>query len=436
MSIRSIGQYLEQVREGELESSGVFTLDWAKAQEKLGKYQSEIPGLWLFKALQAAVSSGAPRLFVEQSSSMTRAWFEPKDVDGLLDALRTLDPAKERRLHHFQTALQALCSIAQAPAHSVFLGGFRFKAENGVLGERSRLELPPNRFGYERTYPKGGWFGNRGTQVDEAMFLQEIGRFAPIPIYVDGRLLNDPMVNKPPGLRLGVGIAPLITRPRPALPPTTLERVVLTQAALPERLCVCDPASRNCAFFLTRQGVISGLGKQVTYQEWVDEDGVPMCESIADCNLLRTQLRAPYRYFDSKIERSDQDVQIWPDYNRGLTALTVRGYLASDLYKRGPGRVYFVKDGVAMKPIDLGIEFQGCLALWSAPEVNTDLSQLQVLRDDVAERELEKVRRHYRQAAKHALDLESNAPQFTFFGLFGTDFRPLRRWGKQILLLS
>ena len=149
-------------------------------------------------------------------------------------------------------------------------------------------------------------------------------------------------------------------------------------------------------------------------------------------NQLLDQARAIYSTFDSKIERADGVTELWHDYNLKLPAVTVRGYLSMDLCPGNEGRLYLVKDGVAMKPRSLGPRFKGCLALWSEPRIRTDLSQLQVVDDSVYAETVAKITEHYTSSARNVLSSEETNPGF-FRRLIQAESTRLVAWAKKFL---
>lgn len=439
MNIRNIAEYLEQLQEGELESSGQFTLDWAKALEKLGRYQNEAAGFWVVKFLQAAVASGARMFYLKQSASTTLLRFRPRlPAHEIVAALQTLQPSPQPALAHLQTAAQAMSFIPKS-RHSLNLYidetcVAEYPLEGGrLVGPAPVSDQAFPRLEFVRHWDQApGILSGRDSArrySDENLFLQEVGRFAPIEIRVDNRLLNDPVANKPPGRRLGVPVATLSTRPYPAIPYTSLERIVLTDAPEAERMALLDHSLRKPSrWFIGGRSIPCG-GSQAFVQEW-DHEG-----SLLEAGSLQAHLssnRAVFERFDSKIERADQATEVWADYNWKLPAVTVRGYLSIDLCPGDSGQLYLIKDGVALKPRSLGRRFRGCLALWSQPKVRTDLSQLQVIEDGVYAEVVRTITAHYEDSAREILNHEDTNPGF-FRRLIHADSYRCVQWAQRFL---
>ena len=411
MNIRNIADYLDQMQEGQLESSGQFTLDWTKALEKLGRYQNEAAGFWVIKFLQAAVSSGAPSFTIKQTRRKSLLSFRPSlPANKIVAALQSLERSKLPALAHLQAGVQAL-SFVPGCKHRLHLYRDGQKVSSYALSEGRLggefLQAPAKHCSleFEREWDRPlGFFSDFGASrrySEENLFLQEMGRFAPIEVRVDRRLINAPVANKPPGLRLGVPVPILGARPYAGMPFTLLERIVLTDATVAKRMALLNHFERKPGRrFVSGRREDSG-GAQAYWQEWVHPQ-----RNFPDSEHLRKYLSSSggsLPRFTSKVERADQAMVLWPDYDYQLPAVTVQGYLSIDLYPGDEGRLYIVKDGVVLKPCNLGPRFKGCLAIWSEPEVNTDISQLQVVQDEVYQDVVECITDHYEDSARQLL---------------------------------
>ena len=394
MALQDIEKFLAQ--EGRFESRGHFTLDEKASLDKLAEFQAERPGLWLVKLLQAAVASGAPEFRVRQFVHDTRVTFEPKlPLDW--DSWRQGQSCKRAGARHLQLALQAASTL---PGARVSLG----VAGQSWTVERGALRLPWETVAAGQIEVVRRWefplsllvpIRRSRLLVDEALLLQELGRYAPLPIRLDGRLLNDPVINKPPGLRLGVYVPPLLVRPWPAIPYTAMERLVVSDEYPGACFGLMDHTTRIPNTLDLNGKSDRTRGRHCFLQQWQG----PQWLSRDD---WKTTLRArsPGFQFNSRIERNDGLFEIWSDYNRGLRSILVKGYLSLDINRGRAGRMYLIKDGLLMKPKMLDEELREVLILWSAPEVRTDLSQLQVVEDEVYQVVWRTVRQHLLAAAE------------------------------------
>lgn len=122
--------------EGELNSSGVFTIDVRKALPKLEKFQLPKPHFGLLKIIQSAVASGARQVWVEFTATTIRIEHngQPPDEHGLRNLLSYLmakdQPTEERTLRDLaigvNTTLARGASWVEVSA----------KAEEGWISQR------------------------------------------------------------------------------------------------------------------------------------------------------------------------------------------------------------------------------------------------------------------------------------------------------------
>ena len=396
MALKDIEEFLSrEIHEAQFVSSGQFSLDESRSLDKLAQYQSERPGLWLVKLLQAAVALGAEEFRVRQFANTTSVNFRPAQKVEWEPWLRS-NAASQPGLRHLQLALQAASTIPGARI-GLKLGNQRWQVERGAV----RLPFLPEASDTIEITRQWHWtaslpahFRQARLQLDEAMLLQELGRYAPAGVRLDNRLLNDPVINKPPGLRLGVYVPALWVRPKPAIPYTAVERLVVGPG-----LGLMDHSLRT-PYLLQRNGFrAKPEGNSLFLQQWVGPDWL---ETREWKKRLR-QLRPGYSSFNSRIERNDGLFEIWPDYNNGLGAILVSAYLSLDINRNREGRLYLVKDGVLLKPKTFPPQLEQALVIWSAPEVNTDLTQLQAVEDEVYRKIYHNVCRHLKVAADQLL---------------------------------
>lgn len=397
MALQDIEAFLaKEVREAQFDSTGSFSLDEGRSLDKLAQFQAERPGLWLVKLLQAAVASGARELQVRQFAHTTRVTFEPRrNLDW--PSWRKGEASADAATRHLQLALQTGSTLAGAR--------LELRMSNQVWQvPRGATRLPWNGYPDQQLEVVRRWdfqlslttaLKRSRLLVDEALLLQELGRYAPVAIRLDGRLLNDPVINKPPGLRLGVFVPPLLARPKPAIPYTAVERLVISNESSSALLGLMDHSARQPRSLELNGHSDRIFGTHLFLQQWVGPGW------LRDDNWRqRMRGRDPgFRTFDSRIERNDGQFEIWSDYNRGLRAVLVQGYLSLDINRGRTGRMYLVKDGVLMKPKMLDPDLGGVLVIWSAPQVRTDLSQLQVVEDEVYQEVWRCVRGHLIEAA-------------------------------------
>ena len=204
---------------------------------------------------------------------------------------------------------------------------------------------------------------------------------------------------------------------------------MLTDSPEAQRMALLDHSLRKPARWYIGGSSTKGTGSQAFVQEW-DHEGKLLNAKSLDAHLSSN--RAVFEKFNSKVERADQATEVWADYNWKLPAVTVRGYLSIDLCPGESGKLYLIKDGVALKPRSLGQRFRGCLALWSEPKVRTDLSQLQVVEDEVYAEVPRTITIHYEDSAKQILKNEEQNPGF-FRRLIHADSYRCVQWAQHFL---
>ncbi|MBS2040625.1 hypothetical protein JST97_36905 [bacterium] len=397
MALKDIEAFLaNEIFEAQFDSSGQFSLDEGRSLDKLAQYQSERPGLWLVKLVQAATALGASEFKVRQFLNTTSVCFRPNSPLEWEPWLKS-NAASQPGTRHLQLALQAASTIPEIKM-VMKVGKQSWQVERGAAGlpflpeplaaiEISRQwQFTPSLLTHLR---------RSRLQLEESLLLQELGRYAPLAVRLDNRLLNDPVINKPPGLRLGVYVPALWTRPKPAIPYTAVERLVVGPG-----LGLMDHSLR-LPYVLQRNGFkAKPEGQNLFLQQWVGPDWL----STRDWKSHLRQSTPGYSRFDSRIERNDEVLEIWPDYNRALGAITLSGYLSLDINRNREGRLYLVKDGILLKPKTLPKELEQTLVIWSAPQINTDLTQLQAIEDEVYQDVYRTVCYHLKEAADQLLE--------------------------------
>jgi len=203
--------------EGSLDSQGKFSLDVSKAKDKLAEFQLENKYDYSLKLVQAAVASGASHVLVEVNNQRARFRFDGKYLkpQELADLFYYLVESQERpQTRHLRYLASAVNSAVAVGARQIWLDcwsgkeGFRhlFTAEGRSqvpLGRQSE-KTPFTEFGLTRSVidvAKGWWHtGNcdvwdlltrsRNTMEKEQASIWDKCSFSPIPIKLNGKLLN------------------------------------------------------------------------------------------------------------------------------------------------------------------------------------------------------------------------------------------------------
>ncbi|MBI3927622.1 MAG: tetratricopeptide repeat protein [Armatimonadetes bacterium] len=195
---------LRQARgEGLLDSSGVFTLDPARAREKLAQFQLPSPELYILSLIAAAVAGGADRIRVRRGEQLSVSW-------------NGRPPSAEELQHILSFALSPRASVRLRELGLGLYGAVRHRGEAvaeswaGCAGIRLRLSadqeelqpLPECPWDDEKEpgcrvqvgLPGRGW---RRTELPdfaaEGAALEAHCAFAPASIRLDGRELTRPV---------------------------------------------------------------------------------------------------------------------------------------------------------------------------------------------------------------------------------------------------
>ena len=156
---RELDQLLQELREeGWLESAGTFTLDAAKAREKLALRQSREAGLWLVKLIQCAhlwqASSLHFRQKREQAMATLKLGAQPVDLRPWLARLHQVemmaDPLYGPLATAFQAALADGCDYLELPELGLRLDAVGVHGTTDKLEPLAQLELT---FHYLRQQP-------------------------------------------------------------------------------------------------------------------------------------------------------------------------------------------------------------------------------------------------------------------------------------------
>lgn len=209
---------LEDLRQdGQVESIGHFTLDAAKAREKLKRFQLQDPHHYVLQVVRSAVASGARR--VDLRVDADDCWIEhdghpPTEagLQGLFNhLLRTANTPEERSLRALATGVNSALALEPAWIHLEAWDGrsgwtLRIDAE----GERVQpIQASPGRLAgvwlhvrRRRSWQVLGRF-LRGivTMHPEARAMHDHCRWCPAEIQVNGRLLEKGRLPGEPALQ-------------------------------------------------------------------------------------------------------------------------------------------------------------------------------------------------------------------------------------------
>ncbi len=212
--LSELEQFLqEQVREGQTESSGVFTLAREKALEKLGAFQLPRPTAWVLKLVQAAVAGGASELVIRQTATDTEFYFTPSEtwtLDEFADSFHDPQVSPRRSLDHLKRGLWSVALNDMHPFRISVTGASEGLIWSGADFRRIPCPTQKNvsvtvshRTAFEAR-PKPG-----AAEINAAISSELSGSafICPIPLSLDGRRLD--RLQGCPGHGFSMGSYPL-----------------------------------------------------------------------------------------------------------------------------------------------------------------------------------------------------------------------------------
>ena len=212
--MNDLNDYFDSLRrEGRYDSSSRFTVDLAKIQQKLTAFQFADPGFYVLKVVQAAVAGGSNHVQVRVGSDVvTVSWTPTRALEELQALPRLLATSMEEAggtvFHHLVVALRAGLGLNPEGIVLQMRGPEGFRACFSGTGlavypaEAGRGEFLCE-FAIRR--PRQGSVLKElsrrvGLMVAESVAISDRCRFAPVPIFLDGRAINNPNPEKALGM--------------------------------------------------------------------------------------------------------------------------------------------------------------------------------------------------------------------------------------------
>jgi hypothetical protein len=333
-----------QLHAGTAESTGTFTLSPERAREKMRSFQMANPGSYVVKIVQAAVMGGASAIKVTATRNTLTLEFESEDPllnspEQLTQALLTVHALPESPLRHLAVGLNAATSPSlielrwETPQGSVILTESTVKAES-CQSERCRFVVKKKRGLLQ-------WF--RGTvYLDEIHTLTSRCGYGPCRIVLDGLPISQPKWDSfHPSERDDIGLG------QGDKPPNLLERTREGQGSL----LLSQPSERA-------YNTVGGVSQPDVWKGLADTLGLPLL-------LHRTR--------EQRIATS--------------------GALAIRPVYEGSGWVGFVKHGVFLESREVGdLGHPGAVVLTCADTLTTDLSEFQLVENEVYREHLQHLR--------------------------------------------
>ncbi|MBN9416517.1 MAG: hypothetical protein J0I12_13825 [Candidatus Eremiobacteraeota bacterium] len=327
--------------EGELQSSGRFTVDVSKAKEKLAQFQFQDAFYYILKLVQSAIAGGAAGLALQSRTAEVEVTilglgFTPYQLENVLYSLVSDSSETTPALRHFAMGLNAAVSTR---ASEITVQSFDGKDGLEVCwtkkGQRSSLWKPTQTVVQTRLLLKrtaadmfsdigaklasrdifSMFSGDRKGMDREQSLIYDHCAFSPMPITINGRPC--------PGYDLGVPAYSGVIH-------TLWSRLFDDGAAL-------DPKHHLFEIYLPKHGVSAIAGPRLTHSRW------------------------PYGYEKNGLYSA---------------ILVVQARLPDDTV------VMPVRDGVSMKPFKVSWEGPGAILYLDARELEVDLTETNLVKNE------------------------------------------------------
>lgn len=232
---------LHQLREeGQVDSSGSFTLETQKALEKLKNFRFAQPKFYVLKLVQAACAGGAGKIEVRGNSSGVTVEYDGRiptvtEMEGLLTyLLRDQHQEDERVMRHLAAGVHGALGVGarrisfecwdgqEGFVHTFQAGGWSSKQVKGsgaprVLFTLTR-EVSDTLKGFWRTLAaldlKELAYGTRSALDGELAAVYDRCSYCPIPVTLNGKRLQPSQFGEPrfPGYDISADDKPAATR--------------------------------------------------------------------------------------------------------------------------------------------------------------------------------------------------------------------------------
>lgn len=330
---------------GVSDSSGSFTLNPARAREKMSNFQLARPGSYIGKIVQTANRAGAETVHIRVTRDRLTVEFkanapELSDTGQVLQALIATHSLQDSALRHLAVGLSA--------ASSANMKEVRWETPEGslVLTEDAIKQVPKQakvlRFIARKKRTMAQWFLGLIYQA-EVDFLQEHCWHGYCTLLLDNRVQPWPLQrwDAIAGYLDQVGLSP------------TRARLTILETLSPEEseLWIAPPTNE-----------LAASGDSETFHLTADPDREKLGQPLLYRGPLTTERVSVSR------------------------ALSVQPNLD------GPGTLLLVKDGVLLDPIETQLGHPGVVLMVPAGKLRTDLSEYAVVQDDEFEERLLELR--------------------------------------------
>lgn len=327
--------------EGELQSSGRFSVDVSKAKEKLAQFQFEDAFYYILKLVQAAVAGGASGLSLQSRTAEVEVTilglgFTPYQLENLLYSLMADRSETTPALRHFAMGLNAAVNTrASEITVQSFDGKEGLEVRWTKKGQRSAGWAPSKPLAQTRMLLKrtaadvlsdigakigsrdvfSMFSGDRKGMDREQGLIYDHGAFCPMPISINGRPC--------PGYDLGVPAHSGIFS-------TLWSRLFDDGSSV-------DPKHHLFEIYLPKEGVSSISGPRLTHSRW------------------------PRGYVKNGLYSA---------------ILVVPARLAEDTV------IMPVRDGISLKPFKVAWEGPGSILYVDAKDLDVDLTETGLIKNE------------------------------------------------------
>lgn len=336
-----------------MESAGSFTLAIEKARDKLASYTLAKPEDYILKLVQCAVLLGVDELFIELKRTAVLFYFEVSAsnhdlaIEKLTEAL--FSPLEESHRGRSHLSL-ALCAIAAEQPVELMWGEWGPESSQILSLGHGRSELfrnPP----FPRTEPLAAdrrfhllYFKKPSSSVSlsltagESRAVRERCSFAPVPIRLDGRLL---------------------------------------EPSLPSSDSLSDPIRQMTSLYL---GALRMEQKPPCRLRWPATDRDPSFLSPLPDSLHPVCSGLPPALITELPETCSLPL------NEEMYFSALHG-VPSYLY--GPSQLHYLRDGVLTEPVTAHDAGGGTFSILDGHRLKTDITGLRVVENEMVERDVQ-----------------------------------------------
>lgn len=392
--------YLQQfIGSAELDQAGLkFQVDWATQLRKLRSFQSGEPGVWMIKAIQAAVASGASKVGIKLTNEFFEVSFETR---------ADLNANQNGWAEHLRLAVEL--AVSQQPP------GLRLVHQGRVLfssGVPHPIQAEGTTYLQLFHLPYGARAISHQLGIaDIQLSLARRCCLCPVPVFLEGLPLN---LGRPERSKI-------IGATRPDLTHYWLaETVGFAEPGQPALILAC-PAVRPAEVLFHGQTRLPPLPNRYQRPSLIQflpdqpalESGHCQAAQRASFDpaahwLLEMRESPPvgkgaftFQALPGVAARVQEKATFW---EKGCPTAACHSWLGLSARGDCPGGFYYVNDGILLNPVPIPGSYPGTTLVQAGSAIATDLSQFNPVQDDHLRGQLEGAR-----AQSHSL-LERCSP--------------------------